>query len=70
MWTILLLTDRNPYHDLALSTLEKFAKALEVDIRAIDRDKEIRKWMSSSEILKKAFEAEEDELQSWLDQYQ
>jgi len=50
--------------------LEKFAKALEVDIRAIDRDKEIRKWMSSSEILKKAFEAEEDELQSWLDQYQ
>lgn len=23
---------RNPYHDLALSTLEKFAKALEVNI--------------------------------------
>ena len=34
------------------------------------RLQEIRKWMSSPEILKKALEAEEDELQSWQDQYQ
>ena|GEM_PF-2960060 len=34
------------------------------------RLQEIRKWMSSPEILKEALDAEEDELQYWLDQYQ
>jgi hypothetical protein len=34
------------------------------------RLQEIRKWMSSPDVLKKALKAEEDELQSWLDQYQ
>lgn len=34
------------------------------------RLQEIRKWMSSPETLTKALEAEDDELQSWLDQYQ
>src|SRR5256885_2376942 len=51
VWTILLLTDRNPYHDLALSTLEKFAKALEVDIRAIDRDRPSEASSAPSRVL-------------------
>ena len=34
------------------------------------RLQKIRGWMSSPETLKKALEAEDDELQSWLGQYQ